>query len=230
MHYGSPLFGYSLAFTLIAVTGALRLSLFKRSTPAGRFCSSIRPSRQHRFWRVGPRNHWRRCRGRLSVTVFPQRAGASSWIALSVLGPLLATGFAHLRLSGISITPSGANWLVSNSSAIMRATGFFFSVTRATSATPTCAPASSWDGRTTNSRTAHRNPRAGIGSGRPGGNLLEAARSGGAQPVELTFERRDKTSALIELGCTGVRIGEEHVFHAAAPRRSDEQESASKRS
>ncbi len=46
--------------------------------------------------------------------------------------------------------------------------------------------------------------------------LLASARSGVAKPVEMTFERRDKTLALVELGCTGVRTGEDQVIYAAA--------------
>ena len=45
---------------------------------------------------------------------------------------------------------------------------------------------------------------------------LEMAQAGLAKPLELEFERRDKTAALMELGCTAVSTGEEQVIYAAA--------------
>src|ERR1019366_3413334 len=45
---------------------------------------------------------------------------------------------------------------------------------------------------------------------------LEMARAGLAKPLELEFERRDRTLALMELGCTAVSTREEQVIYAAA--------------
>ena len=47
-------------------------------------------------------------------------------------------------------------------------------------------------------------------------DLLARVRAGSSAPVELLFERYDKSQVLVELGCIGVRTKENHVIHAAA--------------
>jgi signal transduction histidine kinase len=45
---------------------------------------------------------------------------------------------------------------------------------------------------------------------------LEKAKSGTGKPLELAFERRDKSLALVELACTTVRTGDDRIIYAAA--------------
>jgi PAS domain S-box-containing protein len=46
--------------------------------------------------------------------------------------------------------------------------------------------------------------------------LLQNAQAGSPKPIEMTFERRDKSMALVELGFTTVRTNEDRVIYAAA--------------
>ena len=98
LHFGPPVFGYTLAISLVAITGLGRLALMRDGNYNGPFILFYPAIAATSFLAgVGP--------GLLAITagalfacgVFPYFPMPSSWIALSVLGPLLVTGFAHLR-------------------------------------------------------------------------------------------------------------------------------------
>jgi PAS domain S-box-containing protein len=231
VHYGSPVFGYSLALTLIAVTGALRLSLFNAEpTPAGPFLLFYPAIAASSFLAgAGPGLMATVAGAAFSILLFPSAPAPPSWIALAVLGPLLTTGFAHLRFirdqhlaaarelaSFKFIGDHASDWIL-----LLSDTGHIrYANLRA------CVDL----GWTERELTGRHVEALVPDSQRPAlKELLSSARSGGAKPVEMTFERRDKTPALVELGCTGVRTGEDQVIYAAArdiaERKRIEQES-----
>ena len=97
MHYGPPLFGYFLAFALIAVTGALRLALI-REEPSAPFLLFYPAVAVASFLAgVGPGLMAIVLGALFAILFFPEAPAPPSWIALAVLGPLFVTGFAHLR-------------------------------------------------------------------------------------------------------------------------------------
>jgi PAS domain S-box-containing protein len=216
MHYGAPLFGYSLAFALIAVTGALRLSLIKEQ-PSAPFLLFYPAVAVASFLAgVGPGLMAIVLGALFAILFFPEAPAPPSWIALAVLGPLFATGFAHLRhlrdrhlaaarelASFKFIGDHASDWiLVLDESGHIR-----YANLRA------CADL----GWTCQELTARH-----IDSLVPESQrtvlktVLETSKSGVANPIELIFEHRDKTPLLIELGCTAVRTKEDHVIYAVA--------------
>jgi two-component system cell cycle sensor histidine kinase/response regulator CckA len=231
VHYGSPVFGYSLALTLIAVTGALRLALFNTdSTPAGPFLLFYPAIATASFLAgTGPGLMATVAGAAFSIFLFPMAPAPPSWIALAVLGPLLATGFAHLRFirdqhnaaarelaSFKFIGDHASDWIL-----LLSDTGHIrYANLRA------CVDLG-W----TEHELTGRHVEALVPDSQRLAlkELLASARSGGAKPVEMTFEHRDGTPALVELGCTGVRTGEDQVIYAAArdiaERKRIEQES-----
>lgn len=215
-HYGSPVFGYALAIALIVVSGALRLSVMKEQ-PAGPFVFFYPAIALASFLAgAGPGLAATTLGAFFAVFLFPEPPAPPSWIALAILGPLSATGFAHLRLlrdehqaaakdlaSFKFIGDHASDWIL-----LLDATG---SIRYAN--LQACSELG-WTGQELLGRNLEtfvmEMERATLNT------LLEAAKSGAARPVELTFLRRDKPPAIIELSCTGVRSGEDQVFHVAA--------------
>jgi len=231
VHYGSPVFGYALAMTLIAVTGALRLALFNTDpTSAGPFLLFYPAIAAASFLAgSGPGIVATIAGAAFSIFLFPVAPAPPSWIALAVLGPLLATGFAHLRFlrdqhlaaarelaSFKFIGDHASDWIL-----LLSDTGHIrYANLRA------CVDLGWTESELTGRHVEALVPE----SQRPAlKELLVSARSGTAKPVEMTFEHRDGTPALVELGCTGVRTGEDQVIYAAArdiaERKRIEQES-----
>ncbi len=216
MHYGSPLFGYVLSLALIVVTGALRLALFKEEPTAPFLLFYPAIALASFLAGVGPGLMAILLGAVFAIVVFPEPPAPPSWVALSILGPLAATGFAHLRLlrdehraaarelaSFKFIGDHASDWiLLLDGAGLIR-----YANLRA------CAELG-W----TDPELAGRHIESLVPEAERAGlvHLLEAAKSGAAKPIELTFARRDKSTAWIELGCTDVRIGNEHVIHAAA--------------
>jgi PAS domain S-box-containing protein len=216
LHYGPPLFGYTLAVALIIVSGALRLALIKQQpwAPFLYFYPAVAVTSF--LGGAGPGMLSTFLGAVFAFFLFPEPPTPQSWLALAVLGPLFSTGFAHLRLlrdqhaaaakelaSFKFIGDHASDWIL-----LLDSGG------RIRYANLRACTELGW----TNSELAGRPIDSFVPEPeRPSlANLLEAARSGAARPIELTFQRRDQTLALIELGCTGVRTGEAHVIHAAA--------------
>lgn len=216
MHYGSPVFGYVLSVALITVTGALRLGLIheRPDLPFLLFYPAI--ALASFLAGVGPGLMAIVLSALFAVLLSPVPPAPPSWMALAVLGPLSATGFAHLRLlrdenieaakelaSFKFISDHASDWIL-----LLDGAGHIrYANHRA------CMELGWTDEELVGRPIETLVPE----SERPGlSNLLEAAKAGSARPVEVTFARRDKTAALIELGCTGVRTGDEYVIHAAA--------------
>jgi PAS domain S-box-containing protein len=149
----------------------------------------------------------------------PYPAAPRNWIALAVLGPLMATGFSYLRslrdrdrantreLANFKLIGDHASdWIL-----LIDESGFIRYVNLKAST----------DLGWTDRELIGRPVESLVGEAQR--TLLSAtleqvkAGSGGAlKPIEFTFERRDHSPALMELGCTAVRTGKELVIHAAA--------------
>lgn len=147
---------------------------------------------------------------------FPDSPAPQNWIALAVVGPLMAAGFAHLRFlrdrnRAIAreffnfklIGDHASDWiLLIGESGLIRYVNL---------------KASTDLGWTDRELTGRHIESLVSEAQRPMlSAALERAKSGVGKPTELTFERRDKSLVPMELGCTAVRTGEEQVIHAAA--------------
>lgn len=216
MHYGPPLFGYALSFALIAVTGALRLSLMKEQ-PAAPFVLFYPAVAVASFLAgVGP--------GLLGIVLgalfaflfFPEATSPTNWIALAVVGPLFATGFAHLRhirdrhraaareLATFQfIGDHASDWIL-----LLEETGHIRYANRRA-----CADLG-W----TSLELSARHIESLVPDSQKSvlQTVLETSKSGVTTPLEVIFERRDKTPVPVELGCTAVRTDEDHVIYAVA--------------
>jgi PAS domain S-box-containing protein len=215
MHYGPPLFGYVLTVALLAVTGAVRLAepglsefpflFFYPTVAIASFMGGVGP-------------------GLAAVVLSAVFAAAIShlppapqnWIALAVVGPLLATGFGHLRhilennraiareLTRFKfIGDHAVDWIL----LLGEAGDIRYANLRA--ATDLGWPADKLTGRNIETlalKTQQETMRM----------ALDLARSGAPKPLEITFERRDGSAVLMELVCTAVKTGAEQTIYAAA--------------
>lgn len=215
LHHGSPVFGYVLAVALIAVTGVLQLAepsfgefpflFFYPSIIIASFMGGVGPGLATVFLCAG-----------FVEWVSPLPPQPQNWIALAVVGPLLATGFAHLRyLRERSLANArdlarfkfigdhAVDWilLLGESGEIRYA--------NLRAATDLGWPAETLLGRQIDSlalQAQHPTLRM----------AMDLARSGAPKPLEITFERRDGSAVVMELVCTAVRTGEEQMIYAAA--------------
>jgi PAS domain S-box-containing protein len=217
LHYGSPLFGYVLAIALISVSGVVRLAFMERGFFAYPFVFFYPAIALSSFLGgVGPGLAATLLGAVFASLFFPHSMAPQNWIAMAILSPLSAQGFAHLR------------HIVERNRAIARELANFKFIGD---------HASDWILLLDESgHIDYVNLKASMDLGWADGDLtgrhieslvpeaersvlsaaLEKAKSGTGKPVELNFERRDKSLALVELGCTAVRTGEDRVIHAAA--------------
>ncbi|MGD1073702.1 MAG: PAS domain S-box protein [Bryobacteraceae bacterium] len=217
LHFGPPVFGYTLAISLVAITGLGRLALMRDGNYNGPFILFYPAIAATSFLAgVGP--------GLLAITagalfacgVFPYFPMPSSWIALSVLGPLLVTGFAHLReisernkavatecarFRYVSDHVSDWIFLTGESGAIQFA--------NETACRELGFTAEELAGRAIEDLTLP-SQRARLRS------LLDQSRTAKAAPSEIPFERRDGTLVHADVGCSAVRTETDVVFHFAA--------------
>jgi PAS domain S-box-containing protein len=217
LHYGSPLFGYVLSFALTLVAGILRMALVERNFflfPFVFFYPAI--GLASFLGGAGPGLASALLGAVFAFMFFPDPPAPQNWIALAIIAPLLAAGFAHLRhirdrnraiarelINFKLIGDHASDWilLIGESGRIL-----YVNLKAATDL--------GWTDRELTGRAIESlvpdNQRSLLGA------TLERAKSGNGKPVELTFERRDRSLALMELGCTAVRTGDEQVIHAAA--------------
>jgi PAS domain S-box-containing protein len=217
LHYGRPLFGYILSVALISVTGVVRLAFMERghfSYPFVFFYPAIALSSF--LGGVGPGLTATLLGAVFASLLFPNAMAPQNWIALAVLGPLFTQGFAHLRhivernraiareLANFKfISDHASDWIL-----LLGESGHIRYVNLKASTDL------GWTDRDLQGRHIESFvPEA----QRPMlSAALENAKSGTGKPVELAFERRDKSLALVELGCTAVRTEEDRVIYAAA--------------
>jgi len=217
LHYGTPLFGYTLAIALVAITGMGCLALTTDGNYQGPFVLFYPAIAATSFLAgVGPGLAAITAAAVFATALFPRFPLPSSWIALAVLGPLLVTGFARIREIGEKnkavareharfryVSDRVGDWifLTGDSGAIQFANETacrelgFTAEELACRAIQDLAPA--WQ-------------RKGLH------HLLEQSKAGKATPSEIAFERRDGTLAHAEVGCTAVRTATDVVLHLAA--------------
>ena len=215
LHIGSPVFGYLLSCVLIGATGYLRVTQpalaqfpFLFFYPAIALASF--------FGGLGP--------GIAAIVLGAVTASLYSlsppspvnWLALAIAGPLVSMAFARLRdvrdrsralardLAEFKfIGDHASDWIL-----LLEESGQIRYVNHRAS-TDLGLVHRELIGRQLESLvTEAQRPALRV--------ALEMARSGIAKPIELAFERRDKSLALVELGCTAVRTGDDNVIYAAA--------------
>ncbi len=220
LHYGSPMFGYSLAFSLITVTGVFRLALVDRGYREFPFVFFYPAIAIASFLGgVGPGLASIVLSAVFVASLFPFSLAPPSWIALAALGPLLAQGFAHLRhlhersravareLANFKfIGDHASDWIL-----LLDETRHIRYVNLKAAADL------GWTDHELTGRTIESLiPATAEAERRALNTALEQARSGAARPIELAFERRDKSPLLVELGCTMVQTGDDRVIYVSA--------------
>src|SRR5579863_2354934 len=203
LHYGSPLFGYVLSIALTTVAGVFRLALGERGDffypfvffqPAVAAVSFLAG--------VGPGLATIVLGAVFGFLFFPYAPVPSNWIALAVVGSLLATGFAHLRFIR-DRNRAIAHELVNFKLIGDHASDWILLLGEAGRIRYVNLKASMDLGWADDELTGRHIESLVPEAQRPILNAaLEKAKSGTAKPVELAFERRDKSLVLIELGCT----------------------------
>ena len=217
VHHGSPLFGYAMAIALVTITAFLRMAVsggepvkfpFLPFYPAmiiAAFLGGAGPGLAVVF-----------LTGAFTVLLFPQPPMPPSWMALAVVGPLISTGFAHLRFlrdrsHGIAtelvkfkyISDHASDWIILlNDSGEIRYVNLKASNDLGWTAADLI-------GRNIDSLV------------RPAQHVslhtaMELAKSGSAKPVELEVESRNYSILLMEISFTAVLTEEERIIHASA--------------
>jgi len=220
LHYGSVLFGYVLAFVLISLTAVVRRALIERGDflyPFVFFYPAI--ALASFLGGVGPGLAATILGAVLASRFFPYAPAPQNWIVLAVFGPLLAQGCAHLRyirersravareMANFKfISDHASDWIL-----LLGDAGHIRYVNLK------AATDLGWTDRELIGRHIESLVPDSPEAQRPAlRTALERAKSGKARPVELAFERRDKSLALMELGCTAVRTGNDRVIYASA--------------
>ncbi len=217
LHYGSPLFGYILALGLVSVMAVVGLSLitetgfpypyvfFYPAIIAAAFLGGAGPGLLAVFL------------GAVAVVaLFPNPPLPAGWMAIAVIGPLLASGFGHLRFlreRNVAVARDlvkfkfigdhASDWIL-----LLTETG------RIRYVNIKAAQDLGWTDEELHGRrieTLVRETQQPVVL-----RALEMAKAGLAKPQDFEFERRDKTVAVMELGCTAVSTGEEQIIYAAA--------------
>lgn len=214
LHHGSPSFGYALSFALVAVSEGLRMVRQVDDVPFLFFYPAI--ALASFLGGLAPGLTAVLLSAMAAFFLGVSQPTALNWFALAIVGPVVAMGFARLR------------YIRDRNNRLARELVEFKFV---------CDHASDWIlllEETGHIRYVNR--KASMDLGWPDRNLigrhieslvtdaqkpllratLEMARAGGAKPIELTFECRDRSLTLVELGCTAVRTGNDNVIYAAA--------------
>jgi len=216
-HYGSPFFGFLVACALVLVTGFARVALMQTLGYKAPFILFY-PAIATAAFLGGVSG------GLLAViggaifasTVFPVSPEPFSWIALSVIGPILASGFAHLRElhdQSVDDTRDRARFRFISDNA----TDWLFLLGDENVIT--------YVNQTAAQQLGYR-PEYVIGQ--PFANftpepnrqqlnlLLDNCRSSQKITTEIEMERRDRSVLKVEAGCTAVETEGETIIHLAA--------------
>ncbi len=216
LHFGPPLFGYAVALVLIALGGILRVEQIRVDFQAPFLL--VYPSIALVSFMAGAGTG-------LAATAmaalfaglfFPLAPGALSWVALAVFGPALAVGFARLRQMR-ERTRAAARELARFKFIGDRASDWIL-LLRESGQIDYANRRACQDLGWTERELAGRHIESLVPEPQKPHlrELLEKAQSGLAKPVEITFERRDKSPAPIELGCTAVHTKDDRVMYLAA--------------
>lgn len=217
LHYGSPIFAYVLAAVLVVISGLLRVYM-PVVGPAGVPFLFLFPAvcLASFLGGTGP--------GLMAVCVgavfaifgFPVKPQPVSWIALSILGPLLVAACAHLReIRDAShvvalecarfrfISDHAADWLL-----LLNDSGCLEYVNHSAARQLGFEPEQML-GRHLEDLVPEWQ-RTGVK------DMLSGARQGAPVKAELTFTGTDNSVTIVEAGCTAVETGGVTVMHIAA--------------
>jgi two-component system cell cycle sensor histidine kinase/response regulator CckA len=224
LHFGPPLVGYVLSLALAALALWLELPFLRQTQFAAPF-GFLYPAFTFFYPAIaltsflagaGPGIVSIVLAGVFGVNFFPHMPGPLSWIALTLLGPMLAMISARVRrLRDLNratarelarfkfIGDHASDWI------------FLLGVSgKIQYANRTASISLGWSEYELTGRpleTLVPEPqRAALHE------LVQGAQSGPVHPLEVTFLRHDGTAALMELICTGVRAQGDQVIHAAA--------------
>jgi two-component system cell cycle sensor histidine kinase/response regulator CckA len=216
-HYGSPVSGYALAFIFVLLCGTARMALHGKGPvvapflffyPAICLASFLGGTGPGLFVVLGG--------VAFGAAVLPVPPLPVSWIALTLTGPLLARGFAHLR-----------ELRERNHATALECARFGFIIDHA----------SDWlllTGENGEIEYVNRSASRQLGfeaaelSGRRLGEFvpenqkcllaetLAKCQTGTPVTTELTFQRRNGSTVTVEAGYTAVKTGRETVLHVAA--------------
>jgi len=216
LHYGPPLFGYVLACALIAISGAGRLALMTNGNTRGPFVLFYPAIAIASFLAgAGPGLAAVFASAAFAAVLFPAPQ-SSNWISLSVLGPLMATGFAHLRKIREDnratarecgrfrfISDHASDWLF-----LTNATGEIEYGNQA-AAVQFGLEASELTGRRLGEFVSE-SQRSILGE------MLALCQLDNPTTAEFTFEHSDRASVSVEARCTAVKAQNGIVLHVAA--------------
>lgn len=217
LHYGSPLFGYAMTLALIAVSTVLILGTtdggfvrypFLPFYPAiilAAFLGGAGPGMAAIFLSAV-----------IASTMFADPPTPPSWIALAVVGPLLSTGFAHLRylrdrnraiaadlIKFKYIGDHASDWIL-----LLAGSGEIRYV-NLKACNDLALKEPDLIGRQISSLVRPEQQSALE-------TAIALAKSGAAKPVELEIEGRDYSTRAMEISFTAVLTDEEQIIHASA--------------
>ena len=217
IHYGSPVFGYALSLALTALAGIVQITVLQASPEHAPFALFYPAIALAAFLAgAGPGLMTMVLAGAFGIRFFPHPPGVLSWLALALLGPVVATIFVRVRETrDLAVATArelarfkfigdhASDWifLLSGSGEIQYA--------NRTACTNLGCQEAVLIGRRLETLVPEAERPALRG-------LLTAARSGPVPPLEITFRREDQSTVLIELICTGVHTEQDQVIHAAA--------------
>jgi PAS domain S-box-containing protein len=216
LHYESAVYSYSVAVASIALTGAAYLTLIGTAPiRAPFFLFYVAFALSAFLGGLGPGIFAIGLAGSFALVFFNPTPGAVSWVALCTLGPVVCVTFAYARAfrdesraSSLELArfkfigDHASDWifLLSEEGQIQYAND-------------TACNGLGWPERdliaTSLEELVTEAEKPGLRT------LLSSARVGEARPMDVTFQRRDKSTTPSELSCTGIRTGRERVIHVA---------------
>lgn len=224
LHFGSPFIGYALSLAMAALALWLELPFLRQTQLATPF-GFLYPAFSLFYPAIaltsflagaGPGIVAIVLAGFFGVNFFPHTPGPLSWIALTLMGPMLAMISVRVRrLRDLSranarqlarfkfIGDHASDWIF-----LLGVSGEIQYANR------TACLSLGWSEAELTGRTLETLVAPAQGAALH--DLVQTAQSGAVHPLEVTFQRNDGTPVLMELICTGVRAQGDQVIHAAA--------------
>jgi two-component system cell cycle sensor histidine kinase/response regulator CckA len=217
LHYGSPVFGYVVALTLIVLAGMGRLVLMNNGDSRGPFLLFYPAIAAAAFvGGAGPGVFSITAGALFAASIFPWFPERASWILFAILGPLLAAGFVYFReireqRAAVAeecarfrfITEHIHDWIfLTGGSGVIQ-------FANQTACNHFCPDKGTLMGRAIEDLSPEWQ-RPAVRA------LLRQCRSGPAAPSEIAFKRPDGSEVQAEVSGTAVRTGADVVIHFVA--------------